>query len=319
MNDDARLLRGLQELEDPQFLAESYKLFLGRSVDPDGFQHYMSRLSSGSTRMEIIKELRASPEGQAYERGKPPGDAGAAPEQVAALAPILSVQELVLLDDGPFVRAAFASIVGRAPESQVERHYVKRLRLGMPKVKLIADLRTGREGQRFDSQLAGLDDAVRQVKSGLFPVAANLEELVRLWDEDFVDCAYKTLLGRRPDPAGLGHYLNLVRSGESKTSVLWRLCESGEGAKRRAELPGLRSAIQWYRRVNGPLTGWFWRLFREADRNSGLHRRVRRLENEVFRLDRGQSHFLTDSDLSVEELEEVLVKVDQWVCRDFPE
>ena len=59
-------------------------------------------------------------------------------------------------------------------------------------------------------------------------VANTLDELLSYHDRHFVCCAYRTLLGREPDPDGLNYYLNRLRAGYSKIRILQQLRHSSE-------------------------------------------------------------------------------------------
>lgn len=71
--------------------------------------------------------------------------------------------------------------------------------------------------------------------------ARSLADLLSREDEAFVRCAYVSLLGREPDPEGLGHHLERVRGGESKRRLLAQLRASPEGRAFGASFPGLQA------------------------------------------------------------------------------
>jgi FkbM family methyltransferase len=50
--------------DDAAFLTATYHALLGRSPDPDGFQHYLDFLRQGGDRRQIIRDIQASPEWQ---------------------------------------------------------------------------------------------------------------------------------------------------------------------------------------------------------------------------------------------------------------
>lgn len=68
----------------------------------------------------------------------------------------------------------------------------------------------------------------------------HVNELLGLQDEDFINQAYKVMLGRNPDHEGFEHFLNLLRSGDmTKHEILGRMRLSAEGRRQGTKLKGL--------------------------------------------------------------------------------
>src|SRR5438552_15681190 len=64
---EPKLPRDVLELlgtEDAAFVRTAYKVILRREPDPGGFSHYLRRLRSGADKLEILRDLRMSPEGE---------------------------------------------------------------------------------------------------------------------------------------------------------------------------------------------------------------------------------------------------------------
>ena len=91
-------------------------------------------------------------------------------------------------------------------------------------------------------------------------VAATLDDLLTLQDEDFVTSAYQVLLGRSPDADGMAYYLGQLHVGIEKIWILAQLHLSPEGKAYAADLPGLDMAVQRYQRERLPVVGWLYRL-----------------------------------------------------------
>lgn len=111
--------------------------------------------------------------------------------------------------------------------------------------------------------------------------ASTLDELLACYDRHFIHCAYQTLLGRAPDPEGLGYYLGRLRTGFSKIRILAQLRLSKEGKAHAARLPGLDMAIERHKKEQYPLIGW---LFRQRNGGEGNHpneRKLRAIENQL--------------------------------------
>jgi FkbM family methyltransferase len=93
------------------------------------------------------------------------------------------------------------------------------------------------------------------------PVAASVQELLSYYGEDFVRCAYVTLLGREPEPEGLRNYLDQLRRNTRREAIIAALATSDEGNRFGAKLPGLDAMVKRHHRrtVNG-----LGRFFRNA-------------------------------------------------------
>ena len=115
--------------------------------------------------------------------------------------------------------------------------------------------------------------------------ASSVEELLSLHDEEFVRCAYLTLLGRSPDPSGLTHYLGLVRNGVAKGRIVAGIARSPEGREKATNLPRLRETMWRHRRRVPSLIG---HLLRRAFATAlePLAMQIRSSENTVFRMHR---------------------------------
>jgi hypothetical protein len=97
-------------------------------------------------------------------------------------------------------------------------------------------------------------------------------EAVLLSDADFVDQAFKEILGRHADHGGLEHYSAALREGRSRTSVLLDIMHSEEF---RRNLPVISSSLpnlvvqrpERYRRTIDRTNGQSILLFAAADRS----------------------------------------------------
>jgi len=94
-----------------------------------------------------------------------------------------------------------------------------------------------------------------------------LGELLRFDDSDFIDVAYRTLLGRNADAAGRQGYLAALRGGvTSKIEILGHIRFSDEGRKCGVHVDGLLLPYklhQWrHWKLVGPLLGFFMGMAR---------------------------------------------------------
>jgi FkbM family methyltransferase len=120
--------------------------------------------------------------------------------------------------------------------------------------------------------------------SSLPAVASTLPDLLARYDQDFVECAYRTLLGRAPDPEGFSYYLGRLRTGVPKMRTVTQLCESQEGKKYAAKLSGLDNAVRQFRRRERPVFGWFALQFDQREGTNSVDRQLRALENQLWLL-----------------------------------
>lgn len=135
--------------------------------------------------------------------------------------------------------------------------------------------------------------------------ASSAEELLSLHDEDFVRCAYLTLLGRSPDPSGLTHYVGLLRNGVAKGRIVAGIARSPEGKGKAATLPGLRETMWQHRRRVPSLMGHLLRrVFATA--LEPLAMQIRSSENTVFRMHRESETRLARLESSTGELRTLL-------------
>ena len=132
--------------------------------------------------------------------------------------------------------------------------------------------------------------------------ARSVDELLKLNDYDFVECAYLSILGRPVDAEGLANYLQHVRAGADRLALIRALATSPEGARLdQARLPGLKEALQKVRRqepsyiarrVAGPVMRALRPLFARMD---VCEYRIGKLEELIhLRLDEEQQSIMSD-------------------------
>ena len=110
---------------------------------------------------------------------------------------------------------------------------------------------------------------------------STLTELLACNGHQFVHCAYRTLLGREPDPEGMTYYLRRLRTGFSKIQILTQLRLSKEGQSREVSLPSLDIAVQRYRRGNYPIVGWLFKLLYGGEGDHPIERKLRVIEYQI--------------------------------------
>ncbi len=90
----------------------------------------------------------------------------------------------------------------------------------------------------------------------------HVNELLGFHGEDFVRNAYRVLLDREPDEAGVAHHMDRLASGRfNKIDVLSSLHSSPEGSKSQVRLSGLSLPVTVRRLGRLPVVGYVVRLF----------------------------------------------------------
>jgi len=157
-----------------------------------------------------------------------------------------------------------------------------------------------------------------QATSPIMPtIASTLAELLACHDQQFVICAYQTLLGRAPDSEGQGYYLGRLRTGFSKIQILAQLRLSDEGKTYAANLPGLDTAIERYQKGQYPLIGWLFRRLNGWESNQPIERKLRGIENQLLLLSDESNRRLNQIETALTGLHNLMVQQAQSIVVDL--
>jgi O-antigen chain-terminating methyltransferase len=85
----------------------------------------------------------------------------------------------------------------------------------------------------------------------------SVRDFLHFHDQHFVDFAYGSILGRAPDAVGREYYLQQLRQGEDKCSILVRLRYSPEGRARAVKIKGLVPHLISHALGRAPILGGF--------------------------------------------------------------
>ena len=111
---------------------------------------------------------------------------------------------------------------------------------------------------------------------------SDLNRLMLYHDRQFVELSYQLILGRPADEEGLAHYLDSVRSGESRREIVFRIGNSPE-AREAGFDPALFGLFRLWRRIERiPLIGTLVLIFTFLMRFRCVVREFRRLQNATF-------------------------------------
>lgn len=215
------------------------------------------------------------------------------------------------------IEALEAEVAAHAGE--IERRELARRKIA-DRLEALADYAHG-EARLQSSMLEALRQAMVEWRSGGEPEslpkweplfdeppqrmapAPDAATLLALDGRAFIECAYTTLLQRRPDRTGLAYYFGRLVSGYPKIHLLAQIANSKEGHAAAAQLPGLREAIDAYRRRNAPLLG---ALIGDAgETNDALSRRLRATEQALAALERRGSAGSAASGRSIADMRQI--------------
>jgi FkbM family methyltransferase len=192
---DELILRG-----DRDFVESAYLTLLGRAADDEGLCHYLDLLAEGWSRERVICDLRLSPEGKAFPADTPglmrlmrrnnllgipvigsilrvlglrlvyrSSIRFAAPSDVRAALLDEDIRRLLRRRSDDFLRAAYTVVLGRLPDPDGERHFMRRLEQGGERLDILASLRWSSEGRS------------RGPVTGALAIATNWYRWRRFW------------------------------------------------------------------------------------------------------------------------------------------
>ncbi|WP_426265195.1 DUF4214 domain-containing protein [Sphingomonas sp. PWP1-2] len=105
-----------------------------------------------------------------------------------------TLQELLSLDDVPFIRAAYQTLLAREADHGGLNFYSHRLRAGVSKIIILGELRASAEGRSQNTDIPGLDDTIRRAHSARKPVIGHFVRWVCSVEGDTpVECALRVL------------------------------------------------------------------------------------------------------------------------------
>jgi hypothetical protein len=303
---EANRLKRVLALDGPEFLGQAYLLMLGRPIDSEGFRNYDAQFRAGTSKLSILAELRGSQEGRSYSADTPDPLVFLAQAVPVTASPTASLQDMLRMNGSAFVVQGFVSITGGLPDDDARRHYVARLNAGADKLEVLLEILEAIRGSPGTPGSRALEEAIRNMRGGLYPVAMNIGELLALDDFAFIDCAYKTLLRRAPDAVGFANNLLLIRSGTAKMRVVSQMCFSAEGRTRSFSLPGLKLAILQHWLAVSWLTRWWYRPMARVEGETPIERRLRVVENTLVRMVQEREKESCDLDAAAEDVARML-------------
>ncbi len=153
-------------LDGVEFVRSAYREVLGREADATGLSDYTTRLSSGTSKQQLLADLRCDPEGRAFAAPLPGLDdlvlvvqkSGTPPDDDVTAE---TLDDLLALQGEVFVRAAYRVLFKRDPDPQGLKRYLELLRAGHSNMLVLKALYEAPEAREKSAQLAGLKTAIR--------------------------------------------------------------------------------------------------------------------------------------------------------------
>lgn len=156
----------LLALDDTAFIKCAYRTLFKRPVDPSSQHYYLARLQQGISKQQVLIELRSSAEGKRT-------NVDIAGLNQITMQPAASVVDLLLLVDERFVRGAFLTLLGREPDTGGGDYYLKRLRSGISKAEILAELADSDEARVKAVDLPGLAEILRRYRRFKLPIIGH--------------------------------------------------------------------------------------------------------------------------------------------------
>lgn len=110
-----------------------------------------------------------------------------------------------------------------------------------------------------------------------------------LHDTEFVQAAYRAVLGRDPDEGGLDYYTNRLRAGQPKCLVLNQIVQSQEGRSSGVKVVGLAPKVYEQKLFNMPIIGGILAVLVFSFTVRSHLQELRALENYIVRLSKSHS------------------------------
>lgn len=139
---EAVTLGEIYGLPPADFVKASYRILFDREADSGGLSHYLGRMALGNSRQSIHQSMLRSKEYRIRT----------------------SFADLMGLDDEAFVEAAYRRVLCRAADDEGRAHYLKQLRNGKSRRRLLEDLVRSNEARSGAQPVARLR---RQIESSL--------------------------------------------------------------------------------------------------------------------------------------------------------
>jgi hypothetical protein len=112
--------------------------------------------------------------------------------------------------------------------------------------------------------------------------SARVNRLMFYYDRRFIELTYRAVLDREADPSGVDHFLRLLRDGESRREIVYKIATSDEAKSRGVSTDAFRHYPLWRRLQGVPFLGALIILVIGLIRIKAVVREFRRVQNAVY-------------------------------------
>ena len=194
--EQANSLAELLSSDNEEFVRLAYLTVLGRPADAEGEAYYTDRIRRGFTKMEVLDQLRKGDEAKrvpplpdleaALRRfriarvglGKRGGGA-AVERQILREASEVRVDHFMRYHDEEFVVRVFAYYLGREPDESGLAHYLRQIRSGVSRQRVLLDISRGAEARARGKRAVGESAIATAVLMDRIPVLRELVAFLR--------------------------------------------------------------------------------------------------------------------------------------------
>jgi len=237
---DLEPFRDLLRLEGEEFVRQACTLVSNRQPQPADIQRLANYLSMGTAREFLLWFIATSEPGRAD---------GSNPAWLAVLTDdilhSLTVADLLHRSGPLFLELCYRRLFGRPGDAAGIGGWSALLEQGCRREFILWKLLHSEEAQARGNWPAGA------LALDLWTWSqANVIEILLLDGQDFLELAYRRLLGRRPDP-GAAFWADLIKRGASKPFILWTMLRCPEALA--LQCPPQESLEAWAAtQVTGP-------------------------------------------------------------------
>jgi glycosyltransferase involved in cell wall biosynthesis len=111
------------------------------------------------------------------DKSEPPSASG-----TKTIAAVRTLDQLLACEGKAFIVCAYQTLLDRDPDPTGFNYYLGRLRAGIPKIQILAQLRLSVEGKAQGACLPGLDAAIGRCRRGNLPIIGSLFRLINGMD-----------------------------------------------------------------------------------------------------------------------------------------
>jgi O-antigen biosynthesis protein len=132
----------------------------------------------------------------------------------------MSVDELLSYNDELFIRNAYGSILGRAPDPIGLSYYLNRLNMGISKIEILSQISTSTEAKSRPVKLVGLSKAIQEYKWLKTPVLGSILRLIKRRESDIETQRSLRVVNKKLDTLGVKVRDELAQVNRTLTQLL---------------------------------------------------------------------------------------------------